>query len=155
MAAGDLLTTVPWSHELNGYVVGDGDPWAVVDVIGWVGEDVQSQDQPFDLVAGAAAGVDTVGSRVITLNLDFVLPPEIVTAEEAEAAAMVAGAELVAAFTAGEDVELHAILPGLGHVYLTGRARGAKETTVTEAAWGELVMQATFVATDPTIVSVP
>lgn len=155
MAAGDLLTDVPWSHEVNAATVGtESDSWSVLDCVGWLGDDVASQDAPFDLVDGAAAGVDTVSPKVITLTLGFEAEPGA-TDEEAEAAAVLAGFALSAQFTAGGDVELHGILRGGGHVYLTGRCRGARETTVAEIPWGQLIMQATFVATNPVVQVVP
>lgn len=155
MAAGDLLTDVRWSHEVNGYTVGTAsDPWNVLDAIGWVGDEVTTNIVAFDLVDGGEPGPSTLAPKVITLNLEFQAADDM-TDEEAEAAAVLAAFDLKAAFGAGQVCELHAILPGLGHVHLVGVTAGAKESTVADIPWGSLVMQANFTATVPVVVIHP
>lgn len=155
MAAGDLLTDVRWSHEVNGYTVGgDADSWNVVDAIGWVGDEVTTNIVALDMVDGGEAGVSTLAPKVITLNLEY-QAPDGMPDEDAEAAAVVAAFDLKAAFGAGQLCELHAILPGVGHVHVVGVTAGAKEATVADIPWGSLVMQANFTATVPAVVVHP
>lgn len=145
MAAGDLITTVLWEHEVNGYLIGP--TWCVGNVTGWLGKRTKSADVELTLADGSVSGPDFNGPRLITL--DLYLDPTI---SEDEADAFDAAADLEAAWvTATSDVQLHAYLPTLGHVYVVGRCRDLVIDDYTQTPWGRLEAQAFFYCGDPTI----
>lgn len=145
MAAGDLLTA-NYHHEVNGYLIGDDDPWSVDNVTGWVGSTVKSADTVLDLADGAVASTDTVAARLITLNLYCTL-----TNDDAVFSAI---ADLETAWTVGGDVELHAQLPHYGHVKVTGRCRDVTVADLRTVPHGRVEVQAVFFAANPTITEV-
>lgn len=142
MAAGDLITA-NYQHEVNNYLIGDDDPWSVDNVTGWVGRQVIDQDTKLDLVDGAVAATDTRSARVIVLDLYCTLSNDDAVFEA------IAGLEV--AWAIGGDVQLHAQIPYLGHVYVTGRCRDLVVADLRGAPHGRVEVQATFVAHDPTI----
>ncbi len=145
MAAGDLITTVLWEHEVNAYLIGP--TWCVQNVTGWLGKRTKSADVEYTLADGAVSGPDYNTARLITLNL--YLDPST-SLDEADA--FDEAADLEAAWvTSTTDVQLHAYLPTLGHVYVVGRCRDLVIDDYTQTPWGRLEAQAFFYCADPTI----
>lgn len=148
MAAGDLLSDIVYQHECGGYLVGPGTPWGVERAKGWLDRVVRSSDTPYDLVDGASGGTDTEGPKVISLDLDHHHHGDGDLGDTLFADLI----DLRNAFPIGPDVELHAVLPALGHVYVVGRCRGILNTDIDDPATiGELQPQVIFEALDPTI----
>lgn len=148
MAAGDLLTDIVYQHECGAYLVGPRTPWGLLRARGWFDRVVRSSDTAYDLVDGASGGTDTEGPKVITLELDHHHhgvddPGDTLVADLLD---------LRDAFPVGPDVQLHAVLPVLGHVYVVGRCRGITNADIDELApAGQLEPQVLFEALDPTI----
>ena len=144
MPAGDLLAE-DWQHEVNGYLIGRDDGWDVESVAGWMGNTVRPSDVDLALSDGAVSTLDTLGARVITLNL--------VVGDLATAADVIdAASDLQTAWAPGADVDLHAKLPHLGHVKITGRCRDLVFANFDDGTnAGVLSAQATFYAADPTV----
>lgn len=146
MPAGDLLSA-SYHHEVNGYLIGDDDPWSVDNVSGWVGHSVTSNDTPLQLAPGSVAATDVQAQRVITLDLYTITA----TSDDDVFEAL---ADLEEAWAVGADVELHAQLPYFGHVYVLGRCRDLAVADLRDAPHGRVDVQAIFVAHDPTITAV-
>ncbi len=148
MAAGDLLTE-EWHHEFEGLLVGPGCTWGVLKVAGWLDRKVSSGSVRYGQADGSAPGVDTLEPRIISLTLEGDSTSDGTTAFEAAAA-------LEAAWPTGVDVELHALLPHLGHVFLVGRCQDLVFDSFDEATpLGDIQALATFEAADPTRHEVP
>lgn len=145
MPAGDMLTGAFWEHEINGYLIGDDNPWNVDSVNGWIGHTVRDQDTALDLADGAVAATDTEGVKVVTLSIYTNL------GTDSDSDTMEAFADLEAAWTIGADVELHATLPYYGHVYVVGRCRDLTPPDLRDVPSGRIEVQAMFVAHDPTV----
>lgn len=151
MPAGDLITSIVDQFELNGCLFGTACPIRI-DVAGYTGwrstPPVRSRDEDRTFGDGSFSGLDTSGPRVLTFPL---------ICKGYDAATMDGHVEdLLAAWEAGADAELHAYLAGRGHVKVTGRPQGVTESpTGFAAAVGVWRGQAIFVATDPAITVVP
>ena len=142
MPAGDMLTA-NYEHEIDAYLIGDDDPWCVDNVTGWVGSSVTAHDVDLDLADGSVAATDVRSARVITLELYCTLADDDEVFEAID--------DLQQAWAIGTDVELHAMLPHFGHVYVVGRCRDLAVADLRDAPHGRVEVQATFVANDPTI----
>lgn len=145
MPAGDLLTQT-YHHEVNAYLIGGDEPWSIDNVTGWVGRSVNAKDTPLQLAPGSVAATDTQGPRVITLDLYCTLSSDVAVFEAID--------DLETAWAIGGDVELHALLPFKGHVYVLGRCRDLAIADLRSAPFGRVEAQAIFVANDPTVVVV-
>ena len=153
MAAGDLLPTEGevYAAEVNGLLLaphqgwGDAD-WWLLKVDGLQDADVRSQDTGFDLADGAIGATDTDAVSVLVFT--------IACHTGLTSTAELAIADVREAFRRGVDTEAHLWVPGLSHVRLDGRTRGAKFERINMRA-GVAQAQATFHALDPTIHLVP
>lgn len=146
MAAGDLLT-VATQAELDAYLVGNGCPVELGPrgIQGLRSLPTVGTEANRVLADGVAAGFDSLGARVVSIDLLIRgYGPDVVdTHIDALLAAW--------APTGRTDIELHLMLRGRGHVYLTGRPRGVTESVTGNENVGIYRAQATFLATNPTI----
>lgn len=150
MPAGDQLPTSGESYaaEVNGLLLapekgwGDATWWLINDIAGLQDVDVRDQDTAYDLADGSAGAED--------FDADGILVFTVACHTKAASSAELAIADVRAAFRRGVDCSAHLYVPGLGHVRLDGRARGAKFKRLNMAA-GVAQAQATFHALDPTI----
>lgn len=150
MPAGDLITVTDdrYEVELRGWLAGakGTTDWWVRDLAGYGEVEVVDQDVPNQgPVDGTTPTVDRVAPPLIVITL--------LCSEVDAAGAEPTKAAVQAAFTAGATEELHLNVPGDGHVYLVGRARGVKFQR-TNVGVGQLIATAQFLATDPTIYEV-
>lgn len=149
MPAGDQLPTSGESYaaEVNGLLLapskgwGDAD-WWLLDIAGLQDVDVRDQDTAYDLADGSAGAED--------FDADGILVFTIACHTGSASTAELAIADVRAAFRRGVDCSAHLWVPGLEHVRLDGRTRGAKFKRLNMAK-GVAQAQATFHALDPTI----
>ena len=142
------LVTLPWHLQLgDGPLMGTGctwdnteEPWELF------GVPVTDRDRKRDLAIGERAGRDTDGARL------FSAPLSTAAAFLTEDQAITAAFELEQLFAASGvvDLELHLMLPGLGHRFLVGRPRGA-ELDLTDAHHGIVGALVFFKAHLPTL----
>jgi len=146
MAAGDLISTVPYQWELRSYLFGTGRPCYndSTGFTGWTSVGIKSVDSNRSFEDGSVATADLNGVRTIMFNLLIVYPGN-------EALAMQEYINLVTAWSrSAVDIPLYGYLPYLGKVHVSGRPRGLAEDM--SRLWrGVIRAQATFVALDPTI----
>lgn len=148
MPAGDLLPTSGehFALELRGFLAAEGETWQFRDIAGLGDAVVRSQDTALALADGVVAATDTLDA----VALVFTLVCNTGLASTAEVAYL----DVAGAFTAGGEEELHLYVPGIGHVYFVGRARGSVARRVSVPS-GVMLAQCTFLATSPTMVEVP
>ena len=149
MAAGDQLPASGESYaaEVNGLLFAPskgwgGATWWIIKLDGFGDVAVRNQDTDLDLADGAVGAVDTDAPAL----LGFTIACHTGAASTAELAI----ADVREAFRRGADAEAHLYVPGLGHVRLDGRTRGAKFERINMRA-GVAQAQASFYALDPTI----
>jgi hypothetical protein len=153
MPDGDMLPTSgdeTYASQLVDFLAADdgfgGAKWWMKELNGFGDVNVKSQDMPYALAHGSKATVDLLTDMMIvqTLQCDM---GTAVAAEEA-------WCDLRTAYLpTSADVDLHLWLPWWGHVKLTGRPREAKLVSRLYMAKGKLRATASFLATNPEIVS--
>lgn len=148
MPAGDLISA-DYQAELNGLLMGTGTEIQFGEgAIGGLGvPQVKTSDSPYDGQDGSAGAPDFLDVRVVTLPL-LVVPA---SRDPGDAGLLWTGIELAwAPARDGVNVELHFQLPGWGHLFLIGRARGAT-LDASDLKSGVLEALCRFDALDPTL----
>lgn len=149
MPAGDLITE-DWQVELNGLLTGAGTIYQLGDR-GIDGLGVpKAKTQDVDLVQqhGAEAGAPDV------MSVRVLLIPYVIVVDGLDNGWNALTLLNIAWEPVAADVELHAQLPGWGHIYWTGRPRGL-DIEAQYARTGEFTGIAEFHCLDPvhTVVS--
>lgn len=124
MPAGDLITE-DWQAELRATLTGKGTLYGFDEQgITGLGVTVKSSDLPRQHAAGSYRGRDYADDHIVTIP--YVISVNTGTDAEKAEAAGAAWVDLTELWAPSEstDEELHLQLPGIGHVFFTGRPRG-------------------------------
>lgn len=138
MAAGDKITG-DYQVEIRDTLFGDGETsWVSGPIGGLLVPSVRPQDTALAHDDGSVGGLDTLGTRIVTIPLTL------------------DGSILLDAVQAWlpsrrTDIPLHLRLPIFGHIWFLGRPRGLTESLMSLEGSGTIAVLARFDALDPTI----
>lgn len=136
------LITADWQVEIRGLLLGPGTDYLVQGLPGIDNQKVKPADLD-RLGDGSTLGVDRLASRTVVLTVTVVEDVPATLQDKLDA--------FLAAWTIGDDVELHWQLAG-EHRYLVGRTRNVAVDARLRHA-GRVEIDAEFIAGDPTVLT--